>query len=87
MFDFSKLTNLKSLNLNKNSLWSEELENLKALKNNTNLTISLENNSIIDTSALLELNSNTKIRLTGNINLSQDSKDKLKEKFKSNVTF
>ena len=87
MIDFSKLTNLTELELNNNNLWSEDLENLKDLKNNSNLTIDLSSNSIIDASALLELNSNTKIDLRNNINLSQDSKDKLKVKFGNNVTF
>lgn len=87
MIDFSKLTNLANLNLSENTLWSEDLENLKALKNNTNLTINLSNNSIIDATALLELNPNTKINLTKNVNLSQDSKDKLQARFGSNVTF
>ena len=87
MINFSRLTNLTRLNLSQNTLWSEDLENLKVLKNNINLTINLNNNSIIDASALLELNSNTKINLTGNVNLSQDSKDKLKARFGNNVTF
>ena len=87
MIDFSKSTNLTNISLSNNTLWSEDLENLKALKNNSNLTINLSNNSIIDATALLELNSNTKINLTGNINLSQDSKDKLKARFGNNVTF
>ena len=87
MIDFSKLTNLTNLNLSNNTLWSEDLENLKVLRNNTNLTINLSNNSIIDATALLELNPNTKINLSGNINLSQDSKDKLKARFGNNVTF
>ena len=87
MIDFSQLTNLTNLDLSNNTLWSEDLENLKALKNNTNLTINLRNNSIIDATALLELNPNTKINLTGNINLSQESKDKLKARFGNNVTF
>ena len=87
MIDFSKLVNLTNLNLSYNTLWSEDLENLKALKNNTNLTINLSNNSIIDATALLELNSSTKINLSNNVNLSQDSKDKLKAKFGNNVTF
>ena len=87
MIDFSKLTNLTNLNLSGNTLWSEDLENLKALKNNSNLIINLSNNSIIDATALLELNPNTKINLTGNINLSKDSKDKLKARFGNNVTF
>ena len=87
MIDFSKLTNLTYVDLRNNTLWSEDLENLKVLRNKTNLTIDLRNNSIIDATALLELNSNTKINLTGNINLSQDSKDKLKEHFGNNVTF
>lgn len=87
MIDFSKLTNLTTLNLSHNMLWSEDLENLKVLKNNTNLTINLSNNSIIDATALLELNANTKINLSYNVNLSQDSKDKLQLKFGNNVTF
>ena len=85
--NLSKLTNLTNLNLSENTLWSEDLENLKALKNNTGLTINLSNNSIIDATALLELNPTTKIDLRNNINLSQDSKDKLKARFGSNVTF
>lgn len=87
MPDFKNMNNLIQLNLNKNNLWSEDLENLKALRNNTNLTINLSNNSIIDATALLELNPNTKINLTENVNLSQDSKDKLKARFGNNVTF
>ena len=87
MINFSNFNNLRSLNLSYNTLWTEDLENLKALRNNTNLTINLDNNSIIDATALLELNSNTKISLRNNINLSQESKDKLKAKFGSNVTF
>ncbi len=87
MIDFSRLTNLTTLNLSGNMLWSEDLENLKVLKNNTNLKINLSNNSIIDATPLLELNSSTKINLSNNINLSQDSKDKLKLKFGNNVTF
>ena len=87
MIDFAKLTNLTKIDLSDNSLWSEDLENLKALKNNMNLTINLSNNSIIDATALLELNSSTKINLSNNVNLSQDSKDKLKAKFGNNVTF
>ena len=87
MIDFSRLTNLTNLNLSNNTLWSEDLENLKALKNNNNLTIDLSNNSIIDATALLELNPNTKINLSGNINLSPDSINELKAHFGSNVTF
>ena len=87
MIDFSRLTNLTNLNLSGNTLWSEDLENLKALKNNSNLTIDLSNNSIIDATALLELNPNTKINLSGNINLSPDSINELKAHFGSNVTF
>ena len=65
----------------------EDLNNLKVLKNNSNLSINLSNNAIIDATALLELNANTKIDLTGNVNLSQESKDKLKSKFGYNVIF
>ena len=87
IINFYELTNLTNLDLSNNTLWSEDLENIKALKNNTNLTINLSNNAIIDAIALLELNPNTKINLTGNINLSQESKDKLKSRFANNVTF
>ena len=87
MPDFKNMNNLIQLNLDGNNLWSEDLENLKALKNNSNLIINLSNNSIIDATALLELNPNTKVNLTGNVNLSQDSKEKLKAKFGNNVTF
>ena len=87
MFDFSKLTNLKSLSLTGNTLWSEDLENLKALKNNKNLNLNLSNNSIINATALLELDSSTRIDLRNNVNLSNDSKDKLKAKFGNKVTF
>ena len=87
MIDFSRLTNLTNLNLSGNTLWSEDLENLKALKNNSNLTIDLSSNSIIDATALLELNPNTKINLSGNINLSPDSINELKAHFGNNVTF
>ena len=85
--NFSKLTNLQNLSLSNCSLWSEDLENLKALKNNTNLTLDLSNNAIIDASALLVLNPNTKINLKGNINLSEELKTALSNHFKSNVTF
>ena len=87
MIDFSNLTNLTNLNLSENALWSEDLESLKALKNNTNLTLDLSKNSIIDASALLVLNPNTKINLSGNINLSEESKTALSNHFKNNVTF
>ena len=87
MFDFSKLTNLKSLSLTENTLWSEDLENLTALKNNKNLNLNLSNNSIINATALLELDSSTRIDLRNNVNLSNDSKDKLKAKFGNKVTF
>lgn len=87
VIDFSKLTNLRNLSLLNCSLWSEDLEKLKTLKNNTNLVINLSNNAIVDATALLELNPNTRIDLTGNVNLSQDSKDKLKTRFGDNVKF
>ena len=87
MINFSNLTNLTVLDLSNNNLWSEDLENLKALRNNNNLSIDLSKNSIINGDALLALNSNTKINLKENVNLSQDSKNKLKEKFGNNVTF
>ena len=87
MIDFSKLANLRNLSLSYNTLWSEDLENLKVLRNNSNLIIDLSANSIIDASALLELKSNTIINLQQNVNLSQSSKDRLTEKFKNYVRF
>lgn len=87
MIDFSKLTNLTYLDLQNNTLWSEDLENLKALKNNIGLTIDLRNNSIIDASALYELNPSTKIDLRNNVNLTQESKSELRRIFGSNVQF
>lgn len=87
MIDFSKLINLTNLGLNNNFLNDADLENLKPLRNNTNLKIDLRNNSIINATALLEFNPNTKIDLTGNVNLSQEAKNKLKARFGNNVTF
>lgn len=87
MFDFSRLTNLNNLSLEGNSLWSEDLNKLKSLKNNKNLNLNLSNNSIIDATALLELDSSTRINLKNNVNLNENSKNKLKAKFNANVTF
>ena len=87
MIDLSKLTNLKTLNLSKNNLWSEELTNLAGLKNNTNMTIDLSNNSIINANALLVLDPSTKINLKNNVNLTQESKDALTARFGSNVSY
>ena len=87
MIDFSQLTNLNYLNLSNNTLWIEDLENLKALRNNTNLTIDLSNNSIIDANALLVLDTSCKIDLRNNVNLTQESKDALRARFGSNVIF
>ena len=87
MISFNKLQNLKTLDLQNNSLWTEDLENLKALKNNTNISIDLRNNSIIDASALLELNQPAKIDLRNNVNLTQESKDALTAKFGNKVLY
>ena len=81
------LTNLTNLNLQTSSLWSEDLEALRALKNNKNLNINLMGNSIIDASALLDLDESCKIQLKDNINLSQESKNALKAKFGTKVTY
>ena len=51
------------------------------------MQIGLTNNSIIDATKLLDLNANSKIYLTNNVNLSQNSKTKLKEKFGNNVKY
>ena len=85
--DFSKFANLTYLALNGNSLWSEDLEQLRALKNNKNLSLDLSSNYIIDASALLDLDESCRIYLSGNVNLSQESKDALKAKFGNKVTF
>ena len=87
MFDFSRLTNLNNLSLEGNFLWSEDLNKLKSLKNNKNLNLNLSNNSIIDATALLELDATTRINLKNNVNLNENSKNKLKAKFNANVTF
>lgn len=87
MFDFSRLTNLNNLSLEGNSLWSEDLDKLKSLKNTKNLNLNLSNNSIIDATALLELDASTRINLKNNVNLNENSKNKLKAKFNANVTF
>ena len=86
MVDFSQLSNLKQLTLNNNYLSTSDLEVLKNLNNRT-IQIGLTNNSIIDATKLLDLNANSKIYLTNNINLSQDSKTRLKEKFGNNVRY
>ena len=85
--DFSELINLKSIYLGGCELWGDDIKNLGGLKNNKNLTVNLENNYIIDANVLLNLDSSCKIILGGNPNLSQESKDKLKEKFGSKVSF
>ena len=85
--NFSGLTNLTDLRLSDNKLWSEDIENLKALRGNIGLTIDLTYNVIIDASALLELNEGTKIKLGQNPNLSESSKAKLKARFGTNVSF
>ena len=87
MFEFSNLKKLENLELKGCQLWDEDLENLKVLKDNTNLTIDLSNNSIINATALLELNENTKINLSGNINLTKEVKEELKRHFQDRVTF
>ena len=86
MVDFSQLSNLKQLTLNNNYLSTSDLEVLKNLNNRT-MQIGLTNSSIIDATKLLDLNANSKIYLTNNVNLSQDSKTKLKEKFGNNVRY
>ncbi len=87
MIDFSQLTNLTELNLDNNTLWDEDLVNLKELKNNTNLTIYLRNNAITNATSLLELDRSTKIHLSGNVNLTKDAQNKLRERFGNNVIF
>ena len=87
MIDFSKLTKLKTLNLKNNYLSSDDLKKLESLKNNKNMIIYLDNNSIIDISSLLVLDTSTRITLSGNPNLSEESKKELVNRFGDNVTF
>ena len=87
MIDFSKLTKLETLNLKNNYLSSDDLKKLEVLKNNKNMIINLDNNSIIDASSLLVLDTSTRITLSGNPNLSQEDKNELVNRFGSNVTF
>ena len=87
MIDFSKLTNLQELNLSNNTLSSEDLKVLEQLKDIKNLKLDLSNNSIIDASSLLVLDPSTKIILKNNVNLSEETKTKLVNTFKGNVTF
>lgn len=87
IIDFSKLHNLGTLSLHSNALWSEDLKNLQGLKDNQNLSIDLQYNSIIDASDLLVLDPSCKINLGYNVNLSQESKDALKARFGRNVNF
>lgn len=87
LFDLSNLTNLNNLNLSSNYLSSSDLVYIKTLKNNKNMTINLSSNSIIDASALLELDPSTKIDIRNNKNLTQESKETLKARFGSNVTY
>ena len=85
LFDLSNLTNLIYLDLSSNYLFSDDLIYVRTLKNNKNMTIDLRKNSIVDASYLLELDPSTKIYISGNVNLTQESKNALKERFGSNV--
>ncbi len=86
--EFSKLPNIKILNLSHNFLNDQDIQLLLAnMENHINLNINLSNNSIINANTLLELDSSCKIDVSGNVNLSQEAKDKLKTKFGNNVTF
>lgn len=85
--DFSNLKTIQEINLSGNYISSKELSKLEVLKNIKNLNIALRKNSIIDANSLLKLDSSSRIDLRNNVNLSQQSKDKLKEKFGDNVKF
>lgn len=87
LVDFSNLKYIEYINLSDNYISSKELKKLESLSYIKNLNIDLSKNSIIDASSLLVLDKSTKIKLTENINLSQKSKEKLKERFGNNVTF
>ena len=79
--------NLQKIDLRGNNLTSNSLVAFKPLEGRKNLKVYLPNNSIIDATYLLGLDPSTYIGLESNINLSQDSKEKLKERFKNNVSF
>lgn len=85
--NFSELKDLTDLDLSYNDLWSEDLEMLKCLKDNKNLTIMLNDNNIIDATSLLELDPNTRINLLRNVNLTKEAKEELKKHFQERVTF
>lgn len=85
--NFTNLKHLTKLDLTSNGLWDTDLNNLLPLKDNKNLTLNLGNNSIIDARVLLQFNTTCKINLNNNVNLSQESKDELKNKFGNNVSF
>lgn len=85
--DFSNLKSIQQINLSGNYITSKELSKLETLKDIKNLNIELRGNSIIDANSLLKLDSSSRIDLRNNVNLSQQSKDKLKEKFGDNVKF
>lgn len=87
MINFSNMSKLIELNLSGNYLATEDLKKLEGLKNNKNMKIDLTNNSITDINPLLVLDESTRILLKGNVNLSQEAKDRLIEKFADNVSF
>ena len=87
MIDFSNFINLKKLSMDGNYLRTEDLENLKVLKNKKNMEIKLLHNSIIDATPLLVLDPSTLLDLRGNVNLTEESKEKLVARFGKNVRF
>lgn len=87
MPSFRNLPRLKSLSLTNCYLSTTDLNSLNDLSNNTDIILDLRNNSIIDATMLLNFDSSTVIKLENNLNLLQDSKDKLKQKFGNNVSY
>ena len=85
--DFSKLVNLKTLNLANNGLWTEDIQCLGGLSNRKDIGISLQDNALIDPEILLTLDPSCSIGLKGNVNLSEQFKTRLKERFNNKVSF
>ena len=85
--NFSNLINLKSIDLNESKLWDEDIENLRGLRNLKNVSINLSSNRIRNATALFDLDPSTKISLGKNVDLTKETKEKLQERFGSNVSF
>ena len=85
--DLSALKNLNYLDLSDCSLWTTDLEKIRGLKNNKNLTLYLNDNHLIDPKVLLEFDTSDTIYLGGNVNISTEFKAKLTDRFGTKVKF